>query len=184
MSSTWSLCRQKLRCEAYSPRLPEKVLSDSLILVVLCKLHHLSTISSLSDILLCFMFLTRTCLFINQKKIGQQSKPEIIFNKNFIEQQFGLAKWHHCSFWYWNWGQPFQKTLAKAQQTRWLSALTKVTSLGHTKITSSYTNLDQNSAQNLDQASITKSQPRISNKISTKLHHKNLNFKVLAKSFA
>ena len=104
----------------------------------------------------CFMFLTRTCLFINQKKIGQQNKPEIISNENLIEQRFGLAKWH-CSFWYWNWGQPFQKTLAKAQQTRWLSALTKVTSLGHSKITSSYTNLDQNSAQNLDQASITKS---------------------------
>ena len=31
--------RQTLRCEAYSPLLPEKVLTDSLILVVLCKLH-------------------------------------------------------------------------------------------------------------------------------------------------
>ena len=155
MSSTWSLCRQKLRCEAYSPRLPEKVLSDSLILVVLCKLHHLSTISSLSDILLCFMFLTRTCLFINQKKIGQQNKPEIISNENLIEQRFGLTKWH-CSFWYWNWGQSFQKTLPKAQRTRWLSVLTKVTSLVHITITSSHI-LIKIQFQNLGQATIKKS---------------------------
>ena len=33
------VCRQILRCEAYSPLLPEKVLSDSLLLLVLCKLQ-------------------------------------------------------------------------------------------------------------------------------------------------
>ena len=103
----------------------------------------------------CFMFLTRTCLFINQKKIGQQNKPEIISNENLIEQRFGLAKWH-CSFWYWNWGQSFQKTLPKAQRTRWLSVLTKVTSLVHITITSSHIVI-KIQFQNLGQATIKKS---------------------------
>ena len=72
-----------------------------------------------------------------------------------------------------------------AQQTRGLSALIKVVSLGHITITSCYTNLDQNSAS--------ASRPSFNFIISTRYQHQNIdqtpasksrlnfNFKILTK---
>ena len=90
--------------------------------------------------------------------------------------------------------------LPNAQQTRGLSALIKVVSLGHITITSCYTNLDQNSAsasrrssnfiistryqhQNIDQTPASKSRLNFNVKILTKSCGQSLNENLASKTW-
>ena len=66
--------------------------------------------------------------------------PEICSEKGNVEK---MENWKDEKVGQWE----IKETLPKAQRTRGLSALTKITSLGH--ITSSNTNLDQFSASKL-----------------------------------
>ena len=78
----------------------------------------------------------------------------------------------------------YRKTLPKAQRTRGLSVLTKVTSLGH--ITRSWSNFifwisTKHQPQNLKQILVSKYWPKFSVKICTELTLQNLNQSLFSK---
>ena len=66
--------RQTLRCEAYSPLLPEKVLTDSLILVVLCKLH----LFHFFHVLVVFFYFNMQIQIINYLFLSEISIPILL----------------------------------------------------------------------------------------------------------
>ena len=97
-------------------------------------------------------------MHVYQTLLGKQCAKNQITEK---EPRWSIISWTSIS----NYKFPsIVKTLPKAQQTRGLSVLAKVTSLGH--ILRSYTNFDQISSS--------ESWPSINLKISSKPQHQNI----------